>query len=117
MKTFTISGASDDLIETDGIPNCDEFNIIKDGPHMTTLTIMSDEGSLDIHCIYAGYWAFAIGSEDGDCDTMPDWPIRRAWGKTVHYSEYVEIDVPDDAILTGELIEVIERERADNVDD
>lgn len=115
MKTFSISGGSDDLIETDGIPGCDEFNVVKDGPHMAKLTIETpDSVTLDIHCIFDGYWAFAIGSQDGDCDEMPPWPIRRVWGKDAPYSEHVEIDVPDDAELTGDLVDVCRKERDDS---
>ena len=81
MKTFSISGASDDLVETNGITGCDEFSIIKDGPWMTCLTIQAEGRTLDVHVIYNGYWAFAVGSSDGDSDEQPDWPIRRSWGR------------------------------------
>lgn len=109
MKTFSISGASDDLIETNGIEGCDEFNIIEEGIYQTMLTIVAASGTLDIHCIYNGYWAFAIGSSDGDCDKQPPWPMRRIWGKYAPYSEVVEIECPDDARLTGELVDKADR--------
>jgi len=114
MKTFSISGASDDLIETAGIPGCDEFNAIKDGPHIAVLGIWSSSGNIEVHCIYSGFWAFAIGPIDGDYDKMPSWEIRRAWGTVVPYSETVEIDVPDDAILTGDLVDKKNTERQES---
>lgn len=117
MKTFSISGASDDLVETNGITGCDEFSIIKDGPWMTCLTIQAEGRTLDVHVIYNGYWAFAVGSSDGDSDEQPDWPIRRSWGRYAAYSEVVEIDCPDDAVLTGKLVDAARRRMLDDNDD
>lgn len=104
MKDLTIYGASDDLIETEGIPGCDEFEacIIGGGVYAGVLRVRSKEGSLDIYCIYDGCWCFAIGTEDGDYDMMPQWPVRRTWGDQVPYSETLRIGVPDDAVLAFE---------------
>ncbi len=105
MKTFTIYGASDDLIETSGIDGCDEFysDSTDDSRIVKHLQIQSSFGNISIYCIYAGSWCFALGAEDGDdFDEFPDWKIYRTWGKYSAYSETVEIDLPDDAILVSD---------------
>lgn len=101
MKTLTVSGSSDDLITTDGLPGCDEFNVNPKGAYAGKLIVKSKKLKVEItiHCIYDGHWCFAIGPNDGDYDEMPDWPIRRRWGELAAYSELVEIDCPDDATL------------------
>lgn len=102
MKTLKIYGASDDLVETSGIDGCDEFGVYNsDSRYMCELTVHSADGEITVHAIYTGSWAFAITTEMGDCDQMPDWPVRRTWGKDSSYSETLEIDVPDDAVLKG----------------
>lgn len=98
MKIFKIYGASDDLIETEGIPGSNEFGVYGDSPYKGKGVITSKKGTLDIHVIYNGYWAFALGSKDGDdCDKFPDWLMERKWGKDEDYSETITIEVPDDA--------------------
>lgn len=99
MKTLTIYGHSDDLIETSGLPGCDEFDVYGNNPYHGALTIKSSESEIRVHCIYDGHWCFAIGPLDGDYDKMPNWPIRRTWAANNPYSETVEIDCPDDAVL------------------
>jgi hypothetical protein len=103
MKTLTVSGCSDDLIETEGLPGCNEFNVCKEGPYIATLQVDAGGVSIAIHCIYAGHWCFAVGPLDGygDAygDAMPAWPIRRTFGDVCAYSETLEIDCPDDATL------------------
>ena len=95
MKTLRIYGASDDLIETEGLPGCDEFNVIQDGPHIATLQVYSTGAGcgFSIHAIYDGCWSFAIGQTSED-DEIPDWPVRLSWAG---YTQTIEIDCPDDA--------------------
>lgn len=97
MRTLTIYGASDDLIESDGLPGCDEFNVYPDGSYAGAFRVQSKESTITVHCIYAGHWCFAVGPEDDDYEKLPDWPIRRKWGDNSAYSETIEIDCPDDA--------------------
>ena len=99
MKTFKIYGASDDLIETEGLQGCDEFNVYPNGPYAGRVTIKAGDVSLAVHAIYDGHWAFAIGPDNGDYDEMPEWKITRAWGRDSAYSETVEIECPDEARL------------------
>lgn len=97
MKTLTIYGASDDLVECSGIPGADEFNIITDRVHKGHIEINADGIELRVDVLYSGGWSFAIQPQDGECDVMPDWKVTREWGTEVRYSEFVTIELPDDA--------------------
>ncbi len=98
MKTLKIYGASDDLVEMDGIAGADEFNCYKDESLLATFVLKADNERLRIHAIYDGSWCFALGQVEED-DPMPPWPVRRTWSG---YSEHVEIDVPDHARVDRE---------------
>jgi hypothetical protein len=101
MKTLRMYGASDDLVEAEGLPGCDEFNVLIDHQQHATFLVSAENGRLHVHAVYAGSWAFAVTSATGtDYDLMPDWPIRRTFGDKCSYSETLEIDCPDDATLT-----------------
>lgn len=106
MKTLRMYGASDDLIEVEGIEGEDEYNRYnkEPWPYVTTFVVMSPQQflGLEIHVLYAGGWSFAVQpTEDteGDYCDFPEWPIRRTWGGGRGYSELLEIDVPDDATI------------------
>lgn len=103
MATLKIYGYSDDLIETSGIPGCDEFSRNDHhsfGPWAGKMLVKAGGESLGIHAIYDGSWAFAINAEMGDYDILPEWTITRTFGKDRRYSETLEItDLPDDATL------------------
>lgn len=99
MKTLKIYGASDDLIETQGIEGCDEFSMYDDDAVRLEVRSGDGESGLDIYPIYEGGWGFAIICPFGDCDQYPDWEVRRRFGGDEAHSETVEIVVPDDATL------------------
>lgn len=101
MKTLTMYGYSDDNIVFEGIDSADEFGAFGDSPYRAQFRLKSasQDVELVIHVIYYGHWCFAIGPENGDYEEMPDWAIRRVWGGECAYSETVQIDVPDDAVL------------------
>ena len=108
MKTLKVYGASDDLVEAGGIKGADEFNVIKDGPYMGRLLVrIPDCTDLVIHVLYDGCWSFAVTSRGWeDNDDIRDWyvlNVRRTWGEDCAYSETLEIDVPNDAVLIAEL--------------
>lgn len=95
MKTVSIYGASDDLIEVSGIPGADEFASYKTP---IDFAIWHSTGEMRITAIYGtnGCWSFALG-QTGEEESFPDWPVRI----TQHergYSTLVEIDVPDGSI-------------------
>lgn len=97
MKTFSIYGASDDLVETAGVPGCDEFNIISDDVLVGTFVL---GGKMRIRALYDGCWSFSVGQVDEEIP-LPDWPIRIKQHER-GYSTEMEIDVPDDVTLIRE---------------
>lgn len=99
MKTLKVYGASDDLIEIDGLNGRDEFGAYPKGNYAGYMALRSRGVCVHIHAIYDGSWAFAVCPQDGDYEKSPDWPIRRTFGADVPYSETLEIDVPDDAVI------------------
>jgi hypothetical protein len=95
MKTITIYGASDDLIEVDGdCAGCDEYNARMHGILAGTLHLEDGKNHIRVHCVYDGSWSFAVCPQDGDCDNMP-FPINYSFGDKSPYSWTVRIDVTD----------------------
>jgi len=101
MKTLKMYGTSDNLIESEGIDGCDEFNVGYHGGVRSVFDLRLDDEAIRIHAVYGGSWGFAITSENDrdDYRSIPDWPIRRSFGRDCEYSETIEIDVPNDAVL------------------
>lgn len=101
MKTLKIYGASDDLIEAEGLPGCDEFDADGVGCCQAKFEVTSGDDSIIIHAVYDGAWCFAVGSghDRSDYSKMPDWKITRTWGADTPYSETLLIECPDDAEL------------------
>lgn len=90
MQTAIFSGASDDLIEIEGVKGADEFNVIADGPYIAAFNL---GGQMRVHAIYDGCWSFAVGQVDEDVQ-LPDWPVRLSMQPGVAHSTRLEIDVP-----------------------
>lgn len=109
-RTFTIYGASDDLVETSGVPGCDEFSAWRPDAEVNASFVLSGPGgSMRIVATYApgnlaGCWAFAPMQLDEGVP-FPDWPIRithdEIRGK-VAYSTRLEIEVPEGTTLVRE---------------
>lgn len=106
-KTFTIYGASDDLIETAGVPGCDEFGAYAsgDGPN-ASFVLSGPDGSMRIVAFYGigreGLWYFAPCQVSEDVP-LPDWPIRVHAGEPARgYSTVLEIEVPEGTTLVRE---------------
>ena len=102
MKTLRMYGASDDLVESSGIPGCDEFGAwdSRDGVVVNAgFRIHSEAGDLAIFAVYHGNWAFTVQPTDYTENRFPAWPIRREWGTDCPYSETLVIECPDDAYL------------------
>jgi hypothetical protein len=99
MKTIKIYGASDDLIEVEGLCyDGNEYNAKVKGVFAGTLAIRDGANHVSVHCIYAGSWAFAVCPQGGDFDELP-WDVRYSFGKNTPYSQTVEIDVPDNCTI------------------
>lgn len=101
MKTLRMYGESDDLIEVEGIEGANEYypNVSHKDPYMATFIVesQSEATGMQIHVLYDGCWSFAVSADDSE--TLPNWPMRRSWGGGRGYSELLEIDVPDDAMI------------------
>lgn len=92
MQTAIFYGASDDLIEIEGVKGGDEFGIFAKEKYVAAFNL---GGKMRVHAIYDGCWCFAVGQVDEDIP-LPDWPIRLKWPGGRGYSTRLEIDVPDD---------------------
>lgn len=105
-------GASDRMICCQGIEGeGDEFNVsthplLQDGGYVATLEIAvpGEPQGLFIHAFYSGHWSFAVSPSSEATDTLPDWPISRAWGTKAQHSETLTIQCPH-----GAQVRVIER--------
>lgn len=99
MKTLSMFGASDDLIEASGVFGAREFYATgTDGTYMGSFNL---GGKMRIHALYDGCWSFAVGQVDEEIP-LPDWPIRIGRAPECAYSTLLEINVPDDVRLFQE---------------
>ena len=108
---FQIYGASDDLVETNGISGCDEFGAypLNNEPSgfAGSFVLAGPGGSMRILAFYAPFsvgpcWTFAPMQMDEDVP-FPDWPLRIHSGKPARgYSTVLEIDVPVGTVLVRE---------------
>lgn len=101
MQTAIFYGASDDLVEVEGIKGGDEFTVDnKDG---ATFVL---GGRIRIRLEYGrgGVWTATIGQVNADVPlpSAPDWFIRVSRHPQVDYSVRVEVECPDDATLVRE---------------
>ena len=111
MRTITIYGASDDLIEIEGstLPEPDEFSPAPKNPGVVKIED-PDGGRLLVFVQYAANnlspcWMIGLSQVD-DEDLLPHWPIR--WSITERgYSMKLEIDLPDGSVITKELPRII----------
>lgn len=101
-------GAGDSMICCQGIAGeGDEFNVmthpkLQDGGYVATLEITApgEDQGLFIHAFYSGHWSFAVSPSNGELDSMPAWPIERAWGTINAHSETLKIYCPKQARLS-----------------
>lgn len=102
---ISISGASDDLVEIDGVPEYDEFcnpsyssikfkgNLIApDGSGVRVIVIYDNDGVGATGC-----WSVAIGRMDEDAE-YPEWPVTILTGDRA-YNVTAVIEAPDGTIL------------------
>ena len=102
MRTVSFYGASDDLIEVDGIPGADEFAALDQSPEGMAGSFVVG-GKIRVRAYYdqRGVWGFSV-SQVTDAVPLPDWPIRISQQSDCDYSTRVEIDCPDDATVIQE---------------
>lgn len=103
MQTVTFYGASDDLIEVNGIEGADEFNVIGEDRsiYVATFEVVAGAEGVLVHALYDGTWSFAPARDfDGDeKQPMPAWPMRVGQSEEVPYSTKLSIEVPDGAAV------------------
>jgi hypothetical protein len=93
MQTAVFYGASDDLVEIEGVKGADEFNVY-DTPRDATFNLGD---RIRIQARYDGSWTFVV-DPIGD-GPLPDWPIRTSQQPDVDYSTRLEIDCPDETAV------------------
>jgi hypothetical protein len=99
-------GYSDDLVEAEGIEGCDEFNAWSDdGIVAARFQVAAAEGQLEIIAVYNNAWGFAV-LQTAEEQPLPKWPVFVSQAKNSlnengpHYSTLLEINCPDDAVLS-----------------
>ncbi|MFV2172404.1 hypothetical protein ACFHW2_11520 [Actinomadura sp. LOL_016] len=93
---IVIYGASDDLVQVEGCPGADEFNVYGDGPVMWRGDLIAPGGdAMRVHVLLAdGCWHIAIGQAD-ESIPLPSWPFRIVNTPDCGYSVVALITAPD----------------------
>lgn len=95
MATLTIYGASDDLVEVEGIEGADEFNC--NGSWVGVLEA-PDGGTAFVYVDYRnnnGCWTVTLGRWEEDY-ALPTWPVTiTSNDEACRYSTFATIEVPD----------------------
>lgn len=100
MAVFTVYGASDDLVEAEGVPGADEFNAVS--RHWVGLLVSPDDERMLVYVDYRrnGCWTTTVGRWEEDV-ALPDWDIKISSDDDLcRYSTYMEITVPEGTTLT-----------------
>lgn len=100
-----ITGASDDLIEFEGIPEYDEFCNSNNFPIKFSGNLVApDNSGVRVIVIYdshgeqaSGCWSVSVGKIDEDT-AYPEWPIMVTQGDR-DYNTLMTIEAPDGTIL------------------
>lgn len=106
LKTVTIYGASDDLVEVEGeIAGADEFNpldLLSDGkPWVATLVSESSSAGLVVVVAYVATGTWAVGVAPLEDVTFPaEWVVSLTRHDDPDYSCRLVLQVPDDTVLT-----------------
>jgi hypothetical protein len=106
MPSITVHGASDDLVEVDGCPGGDEFQVyggyfegdlIAPGGAVLHITVsFTDSGD-------GWAWKVTTGPVDDDIPA-PDWPIERSHRPSYEDDDLVTIDAPPGTRLDNVVI-------------
>jgi hypothetical protein len=101
MQTAIFYGASDDLIEVEGVKGADEFSAWLKNDEGVVAGSFVLGGKIRVRAIYDGCWTFAVGQVNEDVP-LPAWPVRMDQSPEVPYSARLTIEVPDDVVLFRE---------------
>lgn len=94
MQSAIFEGASDDLIEIEGVKGGDEFSAwTKDDEGVAGVFTLG--GKMRIRAIYDGCWSFSVGQVDEEIP-LPPWPVRVEQSPRTPYSVRLVVEVPDD---------------------
>lgn len=96
--TIRISGASDDLIEIDGLEDQDEINVSGKTKHWSGDLVAGNGEQLRVHANFDGCWAFGIGQVDED-HPLPFWSVNIAPNHESDHSVLLLIEAPGDTTL------------------
>lgn len=102
---ITIYGASDDLVEVDGCPGADEFNVYRTdgaimwhGDFVASGTHASEQ--MRVYAIFDSCWHFSVGQVHEDLP-VPDWGNIIQQAPDCAYSAILSIEAPEGTRLTN----------------
>jgi hypothetical protein len=100
MKTLKVYGSRDYLINFSGIEGANQFSVYSDNLIQALFLVKSLEEEIYIIAFYdeEGNWSFEISLSE-ECLELPNWSTR-IYNYKNGYSTCLEIDVPDDTVLT-----------------
>ena len=103
-ETLVIYGASDDLVEMEGVNGADEFNVNPKGKigHAGSWLVTGADGVMRVVAFYDGVWHFSVAQADEGVP-IPPWPLtitHHQIGGDVGYSTEVRIEVPAPAFVS-----------------
>lgn len=98
----TFQGASDDLVEIDGAPGADEFNVYDDGStsgYAGTWQVLGEHIYLMVDAYYDGTWSFAV-RQPAEGNKFPgDLMILTTTNETINdYTTMLWIDTKDEPV-------------------
>jgi len=95
MAKVTFYGASDDLVEVEGIEGADEFSPEKDGWVGVLESPDGDTALVYVDYRHNGTWTVSLGIYEEDY-LLPAWPITTEVRPDLcRYSTHVTVEVPD----------------------
>ena len=105
MPIVAFYGASDDLIEIEGVKGADEFAVTTAANDKIAgeFILTGGDGQIRIIAIYDGVWSFAIAPVDEDVP-IPYWPVAHHLHDN-GYSVELTIDVAAPATVVRKYVE------------
>jgi hypothetical protein len=96
----TFQGASDDLVEINGAPGADEFNVYEQsGYYMGTWQVLGEHIWLMVDAYYDGTWSFAVRQPQEDWKLPEDLMILTTTNETINgYTTMLWIDTKEEPV-------------------